>query len=184
MTYPRPCTDCGQGFEAKTKAAKFGPCCLWKYRRRRAKYADTPATDAVIAKHYEGYARGRKRRAAIALGWPEWKVQRRAVQMGYALKMARQDWTRPEVAFLILHLGSRPVSWFEKKLKRTQASIVLKIKRLRLSRKFTEGFTLRALCDGFGEDHKRIREWEQRGWLHVERLPEPHAAHVKGAGGP
>jgi len=165
--FQQTCNKCNAEFQAKTNMARYCDDCRWRMRGRKAKYIHTTATDAVIQKRYAGFPRGRSERAAKELGWPKWVVCKRAIFLGLANPASgRKEWTHEEVAFILMHTRARLASWIAKKLGRSHASVVLKIRRLGIgSRKVTEGYTVRALEASFGCDHHKITQWVEKGWL-------------------
>jgi len=56
-----------------------------------------------------------------------------------------------------------------KKLRRTETSVVMKIKALGTSRRVCEGYTMRDLATCLGEDHHKIQKWINAGWLRDTR---------------
>jgi hypothetical protein len=52
-----------------------------------------------------------------------------------------------------------------KRLKRTEASVVLKITRMGISRRVRYGYTMRDLEECLGEDHRKLQWWIENGWL-------------------
>lgn len=172
------CVDCGRAFEARTAFARFGPCCRWKHRGRMAKkYPWTPELDAILRQRYDSGVRGRAGAIARSLGRPTWVIKKRARDLALAAPRANwANWTPGEVTFLEEHAGVRHVNWISKKLRRSLTSVVLKLKRLHISRRVREGYTMRELELALGLDHRRIEQLVSsgklrarvRGNLHVE----------------
>jgi len=67
------------------------------------------------------------------------------------------------------YAGQRHVNWIAKRLKRPIVSVVLKLKRMDLRRRVTEGYTLRDLQECFGVDHHVIARFVREGKLKVRR---------------
>lgn len=168
----RPCLDCQNPVELKH--ARYCDGCRWAHRRKPAKYVWTAEKDAYLREKYVATKRGRKRAISKALGWPEYAIQRRASELGLSKPWPkdRRAWTREEIAFLHEHAGARHVNWIRLKLKRGLSAVIVKMKRLGLSRRLTEGYTMRGLEEAFGADHREISRWIARGWLKASRLPE------------
>ncbi len=165
MPEPQPkrrvrCQDCRQPFLAGAYA-RWGPCCRWKHRGRRAKkYVWTPDRDQVVRDRYDGRVRRRADEIGRALGWPAWAVKKRAAALGLTHPPAdRREWTAQEEEFLREHAGSQLTHWIAKQLGRGESSVVLKLRRMKISRRFRE----LELC--FGVDHHSIDRWIQDGRL-------------------
>jgi hypothetical protein len=170
----RSCCGCGRAFEAG-RYARWGPCCRWKQRGPAKKYQWTPERDAILRERYDSSVRGRAAEIGRSLGFPRWHVKRRARQLGLAHpRAAWQDWTSAEVAFLEEHAGSRHVNWISKQLGRSLTSVILKLKRLHISRLVREGYTLRDLELCLGMDHRRIEQLVDAGKLRAAHRGEVH----------
>lgn len=175
----RTCADCPARFRVKRRDSPSRRCarCRWKLgrggwgRTRAPKYPNTPASDALIRDRYDGKRYGRAAEIAKALGWPCWAVKRRAQVLGltHPWPKDRKDWTEAEIKFLLEWTGSRYVGWIAKKLGRSITSCALRLKRLKISRRVREGYTLRALELCFGIDHHGIERWVREGRLRMER---------------
>ena len=81
------------------------------------------------------------------------------------MRQDRRPWTAAEVEIIERLVGKVSVLTIAKRLKRTEASVVLKIKRMGLSRRVRDGYTMRDLEDCLGESHKKIQRWIENGWL-------------------
>jgi hypothetical protein len=163
----KPCADCGKPFEG-TAPARYCPECRWKHRGRYpVKYIWTPERDQVLLDRYDSRVKGRAAEIAAALGWPAWVVRKQASRLGLAHPWPadRRDWTPKEERFLLHHAGSRHVHWMAKQLGRSETSVILKLKRMKISRRWREGYTLRELELCFGCDHHGIERWIRQGWL-------------------
>lgn len=161
----RPCADCGKPFTGGP-TARYGPECRWKHRGRKPKkYVWTPERDQVLRDRYDGRVKGKAAELARMIGWPDWVIKKRAAALGLCYAADRKDWTREEAAFLWEHGGSRAARWIAKKLGRSETSVVLKFKRLKISRRVKDGYTLRELELCFGIDHHGIERWVREGKL-------------------
>jgi guanyl-specific ribonuclease Sa len=163
----RPCADCGTPFLG-TAPARWCPACRWKHRGRKAKkYVWTPERDQLLRERYDGKVHGRAAEISTALGWPDWVIKKHAQTLGlsYPWSPARREWTQQEERFLTQHAGSRHVHWMAKQLNRSETSVVLKLKRRGLSRRWREGYTLGDLEQCFGCDHHGIDRWIREGQL-------------------
>lgn len=170
----KACEWCSRGFTAGL-SARYCPGCRWKHRgRRRTKYFWTQERDELLRRHYDGFPKRRKQRAAQALGFPGWAAQKRAVYLGLTKPTDRRKWSMQEETFLFEHAGTRTVHWMAKKLGRSVSCTVLKFKRMKISRRLREGYTMRELELCFGVDHRLIMSWIKKGWLKERRRPERH----------
>lgn len=163
------CARCGKPFDGLANPAPTRcPDCRYigrEWLRARKKYDWTEGRDQVLRDRYDGRVDGRAQEIAEALGFPCWAVKKRATLLGLTTPMDRRDWTPEEEAQLLEWAGSRTVHWMAKQLGRSEASIVLKTKRMKISRRWREGNTLRDLELCFGCDHHSIDRWIRRGWL-------------------
>lgn len=177
MTKPAPktertCSDCGEGFVAGPHA-RWCLNCRWKRRGRKPlKYCWTPERERILRDRYDSRIRGRAAEIAKVFGWPAWVVKKRAQFLGLSQPTwsgERRSWTEDEERFLLNHAGSRHVNWLAKKLNRSLTSVVLKLKRMKISRRWREGYTLRELTLCFGTDHHVIERWVREGKLQVRK---------------
>ena len=165
----RPCTDCGKPFIGGPPA-KYCPGCRWKHRGRRPKkYVWTPELDAWLRANYDGRVRRRADELGRQRGWPGWVIKRRAQTLGLSYAINRKDWTPEEELFLWDHAGSRLMHWIAKKLRRSETSVVMKLKHMQISRRFKEGYTMRELELCFGTDHHVIERWAPEGKLQIQK---------------
>lgn len=149
---------------------RWGPCCRWKHRGRKAKkYVWTPERDQALRERYDSRTRGAIAVLAHAIGWPPWVIKKRATTLGLTHSVDRKDWTEPETAFLWEHGGTRTSHWIAKRLGRSETSVVLKFKRMKISRRVREGYTLHELMLCFGTDHHVIERWVREGKLVAKR---------------
>lgn len=161
----RPCGDCRRPFVGGPYA-KTGPCCRWKHRGRKPKkYVWTPERDQALRERYDSKTRGAIAALAAAIGWPDWTIKKRAGQLGLTQPADRKDWTHEEVTFLWNHAGTRHSHWIAKQLGRSEASVVMKLKHMQISRRVKDGYTLNELELCFGTDHHVIERWVREGKL-------------------
>ncbi len=161
------CQDCGKPFLAGPYA-HWGPCCRWKHRGKpQKKYVWTPERDQVLRDRYDSRVRHRAEEIGLVLGgWSTWAVKKRACALGLTRPPAeRRQWTAQEVDFLLEHAGSRLTAWIARELHRGETSVVMKLKHMRISQRFREGYTLRELELCFGVDHHSIDRWIREGKL-------------------
>ena len=173
----RTCVVCGQPFlGGRTAQACPTPCRVTQRHqqlteswRARKKYMWTPARDQVLRDRYDGKVRGRAAVIARALGWPAWVVKRRAAQLGLTHPVDRRDYTAEEVTVLEEWTGHYSSDSIAKRLGRSLTSVVLKQKRMGLSRRVRDGYTLRDLELCFGTDHRVIERWVREGKLTIRK---------------
>lgn len=164
----RTCLDCGA--QLARPHARYCDGCRWRHRGKHRKYNWTPEQDRAIREAWLAQIPRRSHLLAERWGIPRWAVTHRAVALGVTRPdPRRQDWTADEEAFLWANAGHRHARWIARKLGRTLASVVLKMKRMRLRRAVREGYSLRELELCFGVDHHVIRRWVREGWLEVEK---------------
>jgi len=129
----------------------------------------TRERDEIMRREYDPKVRGRAQEIADKFGWPGWAIKKRAIYLGLTRTEDRRKWTGEEERFLLLHAGHRHVHWMAKQLKRTETSVVVKLKRLKISRAMREGYTLQELELCFGCDHRAIERWAREGKLRVKK---------------
>jgi hypothetical protein len=110
----------------------------------------------MLRARYDGKVRGRPAEIAAVFVWPVWVIKKRAAALGLSYPVDRKDWTAEETNFLLDHAGTRTSHWISKQLKRSETSVVLKFKRMKISRRVSDGYTLRELELCFGVDHRSI----------------------------
>lgn len=168
------CQQCGNEIEEGRKerapiAAKFCLRCRSERRRRkRLKYLWLPEHDAYMRAHYHGglHQRGRVIKELVRqTGFPRWYIKRQAQRLGLTMHPDRRSWTLDEMETLDKLLGKVSAATIAKRLKRTETSVVMKIKALGHSRRLAEGYTIRDLECCLGEDHRKIQCWVEKGWL-------------------
>jgi len=162
--------DCGRTFTAGPHA-RWGPCCRWKHRwgGKPKKYVWTPERDQVLRERYDSRTRGAIAKLAATIGWPAWAIKKRAAGLGLTRAVDRKNWTPDEVTFLWNHAGTRNTRWIAKQLGRSETSVVMKFKRMRISRRVRNGYTLDELELCFGTDHHVIERWVRDGKLGAGR---------------
>ena len=92
-------------------------------------------------------------------------IKKRAARLGLTMQQDKRLWTAAEEEIIERLVGKVSALTIAKKLKRTEASVVLKIKRMGLSRRVRNGYTMRDIEECFGEDHHKIEKWIVNGWL-------------------
>ncbi len=174
MARPAPVAErrcgCGAVFTAGPYA-RHCPACRAKRRGCHRKYFWTTEREPYLREHYDGKVYGRVSEIGKRFGFPMWEVKRHATRLGLTHPMDRRDWAEEEEAFLWDHAGRRTPEWIAKKLERSLSSVILKFKRMRITRKYREGYTMRELELCFGMDHRLIDRWIKDGKLRAPRRP-------------
>ncbi len=151
------------------KYGRYCDSCRPHMRGKHPKYVWTPERDQLLRDRYKGTIKYRAGSIAVQLGWPRWVITRRAAVLGLTQPVERHEWSAEETEFLKKHAGKRTANWLAKQLHRSMTSVVLKLKRLKISRAFRDGYTLRRLEACFGSDHRIIQGWIQDGKLRAQR---------------
>src|SRR5208283_4730935 len=126
----------------------------------------TGEVEALIREQYDTRVRGRAAEIAAQLGWPKWAVNRLARTLGLAKHYAAErKWKSEEMAYLYRWNGKRSARWIAKKIGRSETSIILKFKRMGLSRAVREGYTQRELARCFGVDDHVVARWVRLKWI-------------------
>ena len=168
------CVKCGNEIEEGRRdrppvAARFCLKCQSERRRRHSlKYVWLPQHDTYLRAHYHGglHQRGRVISALMRqTGFPRWYIKRQARRLGLTMHPDRRPWSTKELETLDRLLGKVSAATIAKRLKRTETSVVMKIKALGHSRRVSEGYTMRDLEECLGEDHNKIQKWISSGWL-------------------
>jgi hypothetical protein len=95
-------------------------------------------------------------------------VKGQVQKMGLALNKSR-SWTEKEEQILEDMINQYAPLTIAHRLKRSVNSVVLKSKRMRLSRRIRDGwYTKREICGILGVDHKKIQHWIDLGYLKGE----------------
>ena len=168
------CLNCGGTIEEGRKdrapiEAKYCLKCRAERRRRaRLKYNWLPQHEAYMRAHYHG---GLHQRGAVIkemarqTGFPRWYVKRQAQRLGLTMHPDRRPWTHDDLDTLDKLLGKVSAATIAKRLRRTETSVVMKVKALGHSRRITEGYAIRDLELCLGEDHRKIQKWVENGLL-------------------
>ena len=169
--YRVKCNHCGGMFEATSREAKR--CFEHRYIGRtwgpnRKKYDWTEERVAHLVKHYNGLVYGRAAEIAKHLGFPTWEIKKRAGELGLCKPAHRRAWTPDEETDLRRWVNERRTTrWIALETKRSQASIVMKLKHMEISRRWVEAYTARRLALCFGVDSHKILDWIRARKLHA-----------------
>src|SRR5262245_5663517 len=109
------------------------------------------------------------------------QVSRAAWRGGYKTKRQGKSWTEAENAYLRDHWGRTPADEIATALGRTLISVQLQKKRLGISTRDFDDWTIRDLEDrehGLGIDHRLLHRFISRGWLRARAQPRSGAVPV------
>lgn len=141
-----------------------------------ARYEWTPDRDEVLRARYDSRIKGRAKDLARALGVPKWAVTKRAAELGLSSPRGEffdaREWTAEEDRKLIAWAGERSLRAIARRLGRTHNAVRNRMRRLKVSCRVSEGYTLRELELCFGVGHRTITRWIDRGWLEADRRDE------------
>ncbi len=145
-----------------------------KVHERQA-WETTDQIDAVIIRTYQTRP---TRRAVLhcaqIVGRPRWWVSKRALKLGLvAPRFKEPAWTEAEID-LISGQAHRHPRTLQKMLKRagfarTEAAIVVKLKRLGADRTDPDHLNANQLAGVMGVDRKTVAAWIARDWLKAKR---------------
>jgi hypothetical protein len=176
--------ECGAEVEITTHAIGEKLCCKdCSYKGRNnpgnSRYKWTPAMDKMITSIF--YDRHEKRTSklpsysqyALQLGRTKSAVIQRKRALGLIVEKKGPLWSKEELRLL------KRCSWMTANMahrrltnegfKRSLAAVMLKLKRLRLSRRNREWLTARDLAEGLGIDSHKVAEWVKRGLITAKR---------------
>ena len=176
-TSTRTCQVCSKSFRVRNKSkvsiAKYCPVCRPGQRRsKRVKYLITEPVKRLLQERYDSTVRGRVAEICAVLGWPKFAVAKAAKKLGLATPWPpdRREWTAEELAFVEQWTGMRSARWIATQLRRGEASVINKQRRLRLSRRVRDGsYSACDLAKCFGIDVHCVTRWIELGWLEAER---------------
>jgi hypothetical protein len=143
-------------------------CGMNRSRGAKPKYNWRPEYDAYLKAQYFGGLNRRFRvlnRMIRLTGLPRWYIKRQAARLGLTMHMDRKPWTRAELGILDDLVGRVSAATIAKRLHRPISSVTNKLKRLQISRRVRDGYTMRDLELCLGEDHHKISAWIKNGWL-------------------
>jgi len=180
------CTECSNTIERGSKIGSLpGPnaklCVNCRIAHQRAgqpevsprkKYFWTPALDAYMREHYYGGLNQRFKVINTLMrqtAFPRWYIKKQAARLGLTLHPDRRAWTPAELNLLDKWVGKFSTATIAKRLHRTETSVVVKLKHMKISRRVRNGYTMRQLELCFGEDHHKIERWIAQGWLTDKR---------------
>ncbi|MGE0363031.1 MAG: hypothetical protein AB7R67_20120 [Vicinamibacterales bacterium] len=169
------CSVCG--VDTGKRFARYCDEHRWPRRGKRPRYPLTPERRAYLLEHYDATDLGKAARIASTLAVPRWRVTRWAQELGLAVEARRRapDWTPADDAFLEEHLGRRHVHWIATRLNRSTTAVVVRSKRLAISRRAArEWWTATQVALGFGVDPSTVARWIRQGKLAATPFGEDH----------
>lgn len=147
-------------------------------RLRKGKWPITPQLHEQIRELYQNEV-GMSKRAAVRefaaqVGYPAWKIIRYAMHHGWAHKRKAQPvWTEKELQILRYYAYLSPPAirrhLQEHGFSRTEASIAMKRKRLRLTVRNLPGRSARQVAELFGVEAHTVARWISLGWLRAQK---------------
>ena len=169
------CQQCGNAIEegrCRNKPPTEAKYCL-KCRAERRRVANLKHiwrpeyNDYLRAQYYGGLNRRFQvlNRMIRETGLPRWYIKKQAARLGLTMHHDKHPWIAAEEAMIERLVGTVSASTIAKRLKRSETSVVLKLKRMGLSRRVRNGYTMRDLELCLGEDHHKIQQWVANGWL-------------------
>lgn len=166
------------GRETGKRLARFCDACRSERRRKPPKYPLTIERRQFMQAHYRPTERGVSHRIARVLNVPRWRVCRWAAELGLTGPDTRGvPWTPNDDAFLEAHIGSRHVNWIAKQLGRSITAVVVRSKRLSISRRDARSwYTARQVADAFGVDPSTVVRWIEHGKLQAKHEGLDHPA--------
>ena len=136
-------------------------------RRKPPKYRWTPEQDRLLKERYNSQPRRIDELAGALPMYPRRAIKRRATVLGIA-RTKEPNWIKKDKRFLARWLPRRSIDWIAKKLQRTATAVVLKTKRLKIT-KSGAGYTACGLAFGLGVDDHKVAQWIQKGLLAATR---------------
>jgi len=140
----------------------------------RRKYRWTPELRELLREVY----RGRNKRALTAgidklcsiTGWKRWAVIDEAIRLGITTSDHRRIWAAAEIAYLEERASAKSASNIARAMGRSIASVKGRARKLELSLRLREGYTLADLQRVFGVSDGRAAGWVRRGLFgHAQR---------------
>ena len=150
----------------------------------------TEAEEDVLRREYNG-ERSISDHIALKLGRSFNGVKGHAAKLGLVRLMKAPAWTEREIAILNQEYDRLSPQSIKRQYlpKRSLTAIIVKLKRLHLSRRTRDGwYTKLEACELLGVDHKKVQDWIDRGELaasyHHETKPQKNGIaswHIEAA---
>jgi hypothetical protein len=155
--------------------ALYADPCRSARRRKPLIYVPTPEIDRIIREAYDRYQKFGNRTAisgaARKIGWPKWKVNRRAIALGIA-RVKESPWS-PDELDILARYGWMCDDKLSDRLKlagfhRTPTAVHLQKKRRRI-RENGDWYSATQLAEAFGVDSHKTTGWIRTGLLRGAR---------------
>ena len=142
-------------------------------RKRPTNHKWTEEERAIVRRDYRGNNGSQK--IADALGVTKYAVKGQAQKLGI-MRQKSPKWKNKEIKNLEELIHHKSVGQIAKILGRSQNAVKVKATRLELKMRVREGWYTKAdVCAIVGEDHKKVQQWIDRGFLkaawHYDREP-------------
>lgn len=157
------------------RAAKLGLRSPRAGQFRSERYQGSAFIDEMIRRTYQGTPRKNMvADLARVINRPRWWVGKRATYMGLKAPRTKEPaWTPAEIDIATRLAARRPENIRKALVRagftRSETSIVVKLKRLGISRVDPDNYTARGLATALGVDSKTITRWIDKGWLKATR---------------
>lgn len=174
---PRLCPGCGQVFTARY-ARQCRACRYDNLPGRPRRWTRTPELEADLRARYDGHVRGRALEIARSWRWPRWAVLKWAQDIGITRPDERgrsPEWTPEQLDVLERFAGRRSVDFLARATGRSRTAVIVKLKRLGISRRVESSLSANEVARLLGVDRKTVRGWIDRGWLRARRSTELRA---------
>lgn len=167
---PLPCCWCGK----KRAKRPDVPCPICKMAAKRSsspKHKWTPELDTLLRRLYTG-ARDRAELCANITEFvhrseiPRYAVLHHAQRVGLTAGV-RKPWSQDDLDFLRNYAGIYGVKEIAATLRRSHQSVSHKLKRLSLSQRVTEGYSLVDLAEVLGVTEALLAKWRDLRWFRV-----------------
>lgn len=141
-------------------------------RIQRNGYTWTDEQDEIVRRAYTATT-GKELRdnldhAVRVLGRSRSCIGQRAKRLG-CIWLTKKPWRRDEIELLREHVNEWTINHFVKVMRRSHFSILGQIARLKMSHRFTEGYSQIELASLMGSSDRTMRKWVAQGLLCVRR---------------
>jgi hypothetical protein len=96
---------------------------------------------------------------------PTYTLKEEANKRGWRCCAQRRNWSPKEDAVLREKIGIVSIDYLARQLGRTHVAIEDRARRLQLSVRIAEGYSMSDLAEVFGVHHTRVKRWADRGLL-------------------
>lgn len=134
---------------------------------RQKYFLDEPGRRLILALYDSSTERLDELQQRLSV--PRYIVKRWASQLGVTYGPGRKRWKPEDVEYLEKHFQRDRAEGIAKRLGYTVEAVRNKAYSLDLTQRHDEGYTLAAVCDGFGVTHGTAKRWIDQGWLKGER---------------